>query len=64
MPDTHESTERIDNNLTRRQFIQRASTATAALSISGVSTKKTLGANERIGVGFIGCGDQHIAFLC
>jgi predicted dehydrogenase len=45
--------------LTRRQFIRRAGTAAAAIAITG----KTLGANERLGVGFIGCGGRSGAHL-
>ena len=55
------------NSLTRRQFIRKAGITTAALSITGTSTRqlsgKTLGANERIGVGFIGCGGRSQAHL-
>lgn len=63
MSETRESKERLGHNLTRRQFIQRASAATAALTVSSVSTKKTRGANDRIGVGFIGCGGRSNAHL-
>ncbi|GAH39559.1 unnamed protein product, partial [marine sediment metagenome] len=47
------------NNLTRRQFIRRAGAAAAAIAVTG----KTLGANERLGVGFIGCGGRSRAHL-
>ena len=50
------------NTLTRRQFIRRAGAAAAAATVAGTSTHrahgKPLGANERIGVGFIGCGGR------
>ena len=47
------------NILTRRQFIHRAGAAAAAIAITG----KTLGANERLGVGFIGCGGRGNSHL-
>lgn len=46
-------------SLTRRQFIRGASAA--AITITGVSTGRVLGANERLGVGFIGCGGRSNA---
>jgi predicted dehydrogenase len=53
------------NSLTRRQFIRRA--GVAAVAVAGTSTRhfgsKALGANERIGVGFIGCGGRSQAHL-
>jgi predicted dehydrogenase len=42
--------------LTRRQFIHGASAA--AVTMAGVSTGRVRGANERLGVGFIGCGGR------
>ena len=47
------------NTLTRRQFIRRAGAAAAAIAVTG----KALGANERLGVGFIGCGGRSRAHL-
>jgi len=44
---------------TRRQFIRRAGAAAAAIAVTG----KALGANERLGVGFIGCGGRSGAHL-
>jgi predicted dehydrogenase len=44
--------------LTRRQFIRRTSTAAAAYVLAGASAQPVRGANERIGVGFIGCGGR------
>ena len=63
MPNKHESKDRSNNRLTRRQFIHRASTTTAAVTASGVLTKSVWGANERLGVGFIGCGGRSNAHL-
>jgi predicted dehydrogenase len=52
--------------MTRRRFIRGASAA-AALTVAAVSTKHgagaALGTNERIGVGFIGCGGRSQAHL-
>lgn len=54
------------NTLTRRQFIRRAGTA-AALTAVGTGTKhftgNAIGANDRIGIGFIGCGGRSHAHL-
>ncbi len=63
MPDTHKPTDRSNQNLTRRQFIHRASTTTAALTASGILAKRARGANERLGIGFIGCGGRSNAHL-
>jgi len=43
--------------LTRRQFISRTGAA-AAYVLAGTSAQRVWGANERIGVGFIGCGGR------
>lgn len=55
------------NNLTRRQFIHRtASAAVAATVATGPVHQvsgKTLGANDRLGIGFIGCGSRCHAHL-
>jgi predicted dehydrogenase len=45
--------------LTRRQFIRRTgAAAAAAYALAGASAQPVRGANERIGVGFIGCGGR------
>jgi len=45
--------------LTRRQFIHRAGAAAAAASVTGTSLRRAkAGANERLGIGFIGCGGR------
>jgi predicted dehydrogenase len=52
------------NMLTRRRFIHAAGAAATAIAITGCATKpkrvigKTRGANDRLGVGFIGCGGR------
>jgi len=55
------------NSMTRRNFIRKAGTAAAALTAVGATTQKftsnVLGANDRIGVGFIGCGGRSNAHL-
>jgi predicted dehydrogenase len=51
------------HNLTRRQFIHRAGITAAAVTVAGTSAKRSFGANERIGVGFIGCGGRSQAHL-
>jgi len=43
--------------LTRRQFIRRSGAA-AVYVLAGASAQRAQGANERIGVGFIGCGGR------
>ncbi len=56
-----------ENTLTRRHFIRKAGTAAAALTAVGTTTQhftgNVLGANDRIGVGFIGCGGRSHAHL-
>jgi predicted dehydrogenase len=56
-----------DATLTRRQFIRQAGAATAAVTVVGTATRRVVGevagANERIGVGFIGCGGRSHAHL-
>jgi len=56
-----------ENRLTRRQFIHRTGAAAAAVTIAGTSTQsvtaKTPSANERLGIGFIGCGSRSGAHL-
>jgi len=55
------------NNMTRRHFIRKAGTAAAALTAVGTTTKhftgNVIGANDRIGIGFIGCGGRSHAHL-
>jgi predicted dehydrogenase len=56
-----------DKTMTRRQFIRRTGSVAAAMTVAGTATKrftgKALGANERIGIGFIGCGGRSQAHL-
>jgi predicted dehydrogenase len=46
------------DGLTRRQFIQGTGKAAAAITIGQSISTRVLGANERLGVGFIGCGGR------
>ncbi len=65
MPDNNEPRNTSDDTLTRRQFVRGASAA-AAMAVTGVSTARAAGAreaNERIGVGFIGCGGRSNAHI-
>lgn len=52
--------------MTRRQFTQRAASSALALGITARSARETLGANERVNIGVIGCGGRarsHIGLL-
>jgi len=48
----------FDGTLSRRRFIATGAVAATALSISAKSYARILGANERIGIGFIGAGEM------
>ncbi|MHC4529576.1 MAG: Gfo/Idh/MocA family protein, partial [Planctomycetota bacterium] len=48
--------------LSRRKFI-RGLGAAAAITVAGGSGPRAAGANERLGVGFIGCGGRSHAHL-
>jgi predicted dehydrogenase len=67
MPARQESRDKLNDALTRRQFIRGAGAAAVAATAAGVSTKRVIGravgANERIGVGFIGCGGRSNAHI-
>ena len=45
---------------TRRQFIKTASIGAAAVSMSASSYARAAGANDRISIGIIGCGDRGV----
>jgi hypothetical protein len=59
MTDKRETRKNSTGAITRRQFMHGASAA--AVTVAGVSTGKVLDANERLGVGFIGCGGRSNA---
>ncbi len=55
-----------DKKLNRRQFMHRASAAAAAFAAMGTSQQgraQTTSPNERLGVGFIGCGGRANSHL-
>jgi len=66
MSEKQKSPDKKDQSLTRRQFIRRAGVVAAA-TVASTSTQriigKTMGANERLGIGFIGCGGRSHAHL-
>ncbi len=47
-----------DNKMNRRQFIRNASAAAAAFAALGATGRKSYGANDKLGVGFIGAGGR------
>jgi len=60
MREKQKSIDKTKHSLTRRQFIHKAGVAAATVTVAGTSAKRAVGksANERIGVGFIGCGGR------
>ncbi len=60
MSNKQKSIDKTKHSLTRRQFIHRAGVAAATVTVAGTSEKRAVGksANERIGIGFIGCGGR------
>jgi predicted dehydrogenase len=55
---THQKQIDTDTGLTRRQFIKGTGKAAAAITVSRSFSTKARGANERLGIGFIGCGGR------
>src|SRR5580698_7356877 len=51
------------SKVNRRTFLKSTAAAGAALSLSAASVKRVYGANERIGVGFVGVGGRCQAHL-
>jgi predicted dehydrogenase len=47
--------------ITRRGFLQQTAVAAASVGAASRAAARALGANDRIGVGFIGCGGRHHA---
>jgi predicted dehydrogenase len=64
---SHKKPSNKGNALTRRQFIRRAGAAAAGVAIADKSAQfavgKVTGANERLGIGFVGCGGRSNAHL-
>ena len=56
------SERQLSKRLSRRQFI-RGLGAAAAVTVAGASAPRAAGANERLGVGFIGCGGRAGAHM-
>src|SRR5215471_15021708 len=52
-----------DSPVNRRRFLQTSAVAGAALGLSAVSYGRVLGANERIGIAFLGVGGRGQAHL-
>jgi predicted dehydrogenase len=48
----------MSQGTTRRQFFRNAAVSAAAVSMSAASYARIKGANERISIGMIGCGDR------
>ena len=48
---------------TRREFLRRSATAAVAAGMPQIAVGQTAGANDRLGVGFIGCGGRQNAHL-
>jgi len=63
MADKKKKPDRINDGLTRRQFIYRAGAAAATITVAKHTTGKENRPNERIGVGFIGCGGRSNAHI-
>jgi len=61
------STQQEDSSkrgtLTRRHFMRRAASAAVAGGVAAAPLRKVIGANERLGVGVIGCGGRGKAHL-
>ena len=47
-----------EETIERRQFIKQAAIAGATIGLSSYATSRVLGANDRIRIGIIGCGDR------
>jgi predicted dehydrogenase len=63
MADKKKTPDRINDGLTSRQFIRRAGAAAATITVAKHTAGKENSPNERIGVGFIGCGGRSQAHI-
>src|SRR4051812_18703929 len=52
-----------ESNVNRRDFLKTTAAGATALSLSAASANRVYGANERIGVGFVGVGGRAQAHL-
>ena len=50
----------MENSISRRSFLKGAAACSAAFTMSAASYSRVLGANERISIGIIGCGDRGV----
>ena len=50
----------MPGSCSRRQFLKTASVGAAAVTLSAASYARVVGANERIGIGQIGCGGRGV----
>ncbi|MBI4556353.1 MAG: Gfo/Idh/MocA family oxidoreductase [Candidatus Hydrogenedentes bacterium] len=60
---THEN---CDGKPTRREFIRETGLAAASVAVGAITARRAYGANDRIGVGVIGCGGRgthHLGVL-
>ncbi len=55
---TQNQNNTFQKNLTRRSFLRNASVAAAAFAVTGTSPQRSFGANDTLGIGFIGCGGR------
>jgi len=60
---TKKENKKHQQNLTRRSFLRSASAAAAAFAVAGTSARRSFGANDKLGVGFIGCGGRGNSHL-
>jgi predicted dehydrogenase len=63
MTDRRKTPGQVEHNLTRRQFIHRAGATAASITFAQSAVGKENSPNERIGVGFIGCGGRSNAHI-
>src|SRR5438105_8642846 len=55
-----------DTNVNRRDFLRTTAAGATALSLTAASASRVLGANDRIGVAFLGTGgrcQEHIGII-
>ena len=51
-------------NSSRRSFLKTTSAGAAAITLTAASYGRVIGANDRIGIGLIGCGDRGATPTC
>ncbi len=50
----------MNRSTSRRRFLKQVSVGATALAMSAASYSRVMGANERIGIGLIGCGSRGV----